>query len=501
MKSLKELVDLLSRNKLKRINLLDLQHEPESKINALYQAIAKEEVESDVDAQLLLYGHLGKAQAYGNLKKRLRERLLNTLFFIDVDDRKTGSRQRAIVEVERNLSSALILQAKGARLSSERLLKSTLNKAIKFEFVGAAMYTARVLRLQHGTRQGERKNYEYYAEVYEKYKKLDHWENVAEDRYADLMSKYLAGRETPDSLSSMAKAYFLELSEALPEVETYKFRLFTTLIQFLQYTAHNDYPSVIPISESAIAFFREKPYLAKTPIQQCLHHQLVAYMQLKNYEKGYEIAKQGEQLLNKGENNWFKNREYLLLLALHTEHFQEAYKHYKEAVGHRRFSYLPKEQQREWGIYRAYLHFLIRQELIQVKRGDRDFSTQKYNKLLNEPVPEARERRRTNVPLLIMQSLGALEQHNWRLASSKIEALEKYGYRNLYEQGGMRPFYFIRLLSDLNRVEFDPEAAKEQAEGHLKDLQALAGPKSTPFHKMEIVPFEQLWQMALDLFE
>ncbi|MEM8584599.1 MAG: hypothetical protein AAGF87_10035 [Bacteroidota bacterium] len=499
MKSLKELVDLLSPNKLKKINLLDLHASPESKINKLYRAISNGKVKTEEEAQDLLYGDLKHASAYGNVKKRLRERLLNTLFFIDVDGRKVNDRQRAIIEVERDLSSALILLAKGAKRSGEDILKRCLRKAIKFEFVGSVLYVSRVLRLQHGTTRNRRKDYIYYSELHDEYKTIDRWEELAENRYADLMSRYLAGKEDPELLSEEAKKYYEEVSEALPEVDTYRYRFFTTLIRFLQYTIKNDYPPVIPISKEAIKFFKTKPYTAKTPIQQCLHHQLVAYMQLKDYKRGYQVAKQGEELLEEGENNWFKNREYLLLLALHTSYYQEAYKHYKEAVGHRRFEFLTEEQQRYWGIYRAYLHFLIRQKLIKPNPGDRDFSTQKHNKMLSEPVREANERRRTNIPLLIIQTVSALELENRELASAKIGALEKYSYRNLYEQGGMRPFFFIRLLSDLNKAEFDREKATLQAEKHLKELSALEGTNSTPFHKMEIIPFEKLWEMVLDL--
>ncbi|MEM7575348.1 MAG: hypothetical protein AAF433_20745 [Bacteroidota bacterium] len=500
MKNLKELVELVSGNKVKRIELLNLQEEPQSKINQLYRAVKEDQVSTDLEARALLMTNGQSAAAYSNLKTNLRKRLLNTLFFIDVDKRQYTDRQAAIFDIQKALAAAQLLQAKGAALVAAQQFERCLKIALKYEFVAAVLISCRALRLHYGTQQRIEKKFRAYDQLYRSYQYFDDWENRAEQYYADLIFDYFEKRRDTAATSQQAQLYFEELKEQYQNIATYKFRFYAALIQFIQYSCKNDFVPLIDLSQEVIHFFEQKDYQAHTPIQICLHHQIVGHLQLRNYDEGYQAARHSQKLITKGLGNWFNNQEFLLLLALHTEHYQEAYDYYQEATSHRRYSSLSKSVKGSWEVYRAYLHFLKFLERIHTPAKDRTFSTQKLNKFLNEKVELSKDKKGMNIAILILLIFFDLVDKNHEVAKYRLKTLKKYSYRHLQSPENKRPYEFVQLLLTLVEGNFQRKEVELRATPFLVQLKRLLGTEAAS-HKVEVIPFERMWEFALELLD
>ena len=500
MKNLKELVELVSGNKVKRIELLNLQEEPQSKINQLYRAIKEDMVTNDQEARALLMANGQSSAAYSNLKTNLRKRLLNTLFFIDVDKRQYTDRQAAIFDIQKALAAAQLLQAKGAARVAAQQFERCLKIAVKYEFVTAVMISCRALRLHYGTQQRTEKKFREYNTLYQAYRYYDEWENRAEDYYSDLIFDYFEKRRDTEATSLQAQSYFEKLQAQYPEITTYKFRFYSALIQFIQYSCKNDFVPIIDLSEEVIRFFEQKPYQAHTPIQICLHHQIVGHLQLRNYTEGYKAARHSQRLITKGVGNWFNNQEYLFLLALHTEHYQEAYDYYQEATSHLRYRSLSRSMKGSWEVYRAYLHFLKFMGRINAQAKDRTFSTQKLNKFLNEKVELSKDKRGVNVAILILFIFFDLVDKNHGIARYRLHTLKKYSYRHLQAADSRRPNQFVQLLLTIVDGNFNKDTIMDLSISSLQKLKKMMGTEAAS-HKVEIIPFEKMWEFALELLD
>jgi hypothetical protein len=498
MDSLKELVYVINRNKVKQIDILDLsKSEDPTKVNQLYQAISSGAIETDDDAFQLLYAEEGSRSAYSNLKRVLKEKLKNTIFFIDAYRKEHTDRQTAFFQLQRDFAAAQLFLAKNATGPAIELLEDILKSAEEYEFTDLCLFTCRHLSLHHATRSGDEKKYTHFYNLWKKYSDLEVWERKAEFYYSDLVIHYVNNKTTKKGLQKLAGEFYLELSRKVPEIDSYTFRFFTALIHLFSYTCVNDYISTFSICEETIRFFEKKNFSANTPIQICLHHQLVACMQSRDYQRGKMIAQHSDRLLEEGSFNWFKNLEYLLLLALHTANYQEAYQVFNNAVNNRRFEFLPENIAEFWNLYRAYLHLLIDMGKIQPDPEDNQFTSFRINRFLNDMPVYAKDKRGMNIAILTAQILFYIQQRKYDTAIDRMDAIKKYCSRYLFKADTLRSYYFIKLLLAIPQGSFHQHAVMRHAEPHLKKLESISTEISHQYHKIEIIPYEALWQLTL----
>lgn len=497
MESLKELIYVVNRNKVKQIDILDLSEEDPSKVNLLYQLISKGDVNTDDEALQLLYPNASSKSAYYNLKGILKEKLLNTLFFIDAYQNDHSDRQVAFYESYKSFAASQLLMAKNARKVGVQLLEKLLKTAEFYEFTDLAVRICQILRLNSGARDGDEKKYRYYHQLWEQYDQIERLENRAENYYSDLVIHYVNNKSTKGNLRDLAHNYYLELSESVEEVSSHKFRFYTALVQLFSYTCLNDYPSTFSICADIIRFFEKKPYAANTPIQICLHHQLVACMQMRKYDEGERVARRSQQLLEDGSFNWFKNLEYLFILAMHTGKYQNAYEIFHEAVGHKRFDFLPENVTEIWNLYRAYLHLLIDIEKVQPDADDKQFTSFRINRFLNNMPLYSKDKRGMNIAILIVQILFYVQKGKYDTAIDRMEAIEKYCSRYLFKADTMRSYFFIKLLLVIPQASFHRKAVMRYASTYLKKLKSISTEVSNQYHKIEIIPYETLWELTL----
>lgn len=501
MENLKELVHIVNRNKVKRIDMLDLQDDSPSKVNALYKAISEGTVVDDEAAFELLFPDARSRSAYINLKTTLKEKLLNTLFFIDAYQPGHSDRQTAFYECHKEFAAAQLLLAKNARRTAVDILERLLKKAILFEFSDLVLATVRLLRLHYGTRLGMADKYREYNDLWKDYHHLDGLENLAEQYYTDLVIHYVNQTLTREQLQQLAKVYLEELTPALATTTAYKYHLYTALVRRLEHSCVNDYQRTIPVCDEIIAFFEQKPFESNTPIQICLHHQLVGYMQMRDYANGKRVALRSKDLLEPGAFNWFKNLEYLFLLAMHTANYQDAYHLFREAVTHKRYEFLSEHIQELWQLYQAYVHLLIDTGHILPDDDDRLFTAFRIKRFLNSMPIYSKDKRGMNIAILVVQILFLIQQGQHDTAVDRIEAVEKYCSRYLFKAETLRSYYFIHLLLTIPQAGFNRIAVERHAKKHIAKLASIPSEISSQYHKIEIIPYEQLWDMAVTMLD
>jgi len=95
MEALRELVQLVTRNKLKSIDVLDFSENGDSRLGELYDIIAEGEAGSDQEAAELLYPDAKSTSGYRKLKNKLRRKLINSLLLVDLNQASYSDRKSA----------------------------------------------------------------------------------------------------------------------------------------------------------------------------------------------------------------------------------------------------------------------------------------------------------------------------------------------------------------------------------------------------------------------
>lgn len=497
MEILKELSLIINRNKAKSIEVLDLKRRKESKINEFYIGLTDGTFESDEAAANFFYPGKTGGSNYRKLKAALKSRMINSLFFIDVKKNSYTDRQTAYYECYKDWAAANILLGKTAYKSCIDLCNKILRYAQKYEFTELARDVTKVLRLHYGTQLGDTKKYKYFRDLHDFYYEQCAWEDRAERYYSDLIVEYVNSKASKVHLYEDACKYIAALKDAMDQIDSYRLHLYGRLIELVACSIKNDFSAVEQVAQSMACFFENKDYKAATPLQAAYYYQLVACTQLKKYEAGKQVADKCLDLLDEGSFNWFKYYELYFILSMHTKQYDEAFAIYNRIQSHARMKFLPDNIKETWTLYGAYVHYLLENKTIVLKQGIEPLKF-RLGRFLNETPILSKDKRGMNIAILVVQILFFIQQGKYYVAIDKIEAIEKYCTRYLHKPETIRSYYFIKMLLTVPQANFHKVAVERKSKNYAKKLEATPLQEASQTYKIEIIPYETLWQMVMN---
>lgn len=503
MQALHELAYLVARSKLTPFEVFG-KNSSDNKFNLaeFYEGLLANRFTTDDQAASHFFGTGKKDPRYQKLKNNLKNHLISVvLFFIDSRQSSYTARQRAYYESHKDWASVKILMGKNAHVAGVGLCQKILRQAKKFEFTDLALDVARILRLHWGTTGGDLKKFEQYKELYRHYEKINQVEDLAEELYTELIIRYVNNKATKTEIHKKASEYYDRLKDALEEFDTYRLHLSGSLIKTIIHTSINDYKSAIKVCDETISFFEAKDYLANVPLQICYYQQLVCHTQLKQYEKGKIVAEKCLALLEKGSFNWFKYQELFFILSMHTRKYQQAYTIFSETVSHKKYKSQPPNITETWMIFEAFIHYLVDIKKIVPKQGDKRFNKFRLGKFLNATPLFSKDKRGMNIPIMTIQILFMVSGKKYDEAMNRIEAVEKYCTRYLRKDDTFRSNCFIRMLLQIPKSGFHKSAVVRQAAKYLAKLESVPLEIANQAHGIEIIPYEDLWEMATNSLE
>jgi len=496
MRDLIELVGLINKTKLRSNEVMKSIIEPGSKMEILFNALLDKKIENDEDAKALF-----KVEDNVNitsLKNKLKERLLNALFLLDFKDANFSTRQKAFFSCYKQWAAAMTLMIRNAKIIGIDQLERLLRHAQSFEFTELTLDILRVLRLQYSTVDGDIAKYEAIKIQYQEYEQIWLMESKAEFYYSELMAQYTNSKATKTEVMDQAQAYYKELEGFMAKCPSFKLHLFGRMVHLLIYNSVNDYANTARLCEDAIVFFDKKEYDSGLPLQVFYYNLVVCYLQLGEFEKGQQVINRCEYYFEEGSFNWFKLQELFFSLAIKTEHYEEAYHLWEKVTNYPHFKNNKTQIIEMWNIFQAYIFYLIRVEKIPESVLSEQSKKFKMAKFINEITLFAKDKRGMNISILIIQILYAIADRDYKKSVDRIDAIEKYCRRYLKENDTFRSNCFIKMLLQIPIANFHREATARKAEKFLKQLQAQESGTASQAHEIEIVPYEPLWEMAIE---
>lgn len=502
-RALRELALFVNKNKVCYHELIEAKNgsSEKTKIDEFYEGIVSEEFMSDEDAAFGLDYEDPQNQVYKNLRTQLQKRLLNTVFLIDLYSPSQTDRQKAYFDLQKDWAAAKMLIGKNARTIGIRLCHKILRKARRYEFTELVLDITRMLRLHYGTREGDVKRFEQFNEMYKEFVQIWQDENLAEEYYAELVTRYANAKAIKETTHEKAREYYEALADIRERTDAYRAQLCIYLIRLTIHSSLNDYKGTVDVSEEAVALFEKKPYLASVPLQIFYYQLLVCYTQLKQYERGKVAAQKCLELLEEGSFNWFKYQELYFTLSMHTRNYQEAYHLYNNTIYHSKYQYLPAGIKETWKIFEAYLHYLVDIGKIQPEEDDNRFNKFRLGRFLNETPIFSKDKRGMNIPILVIQILHMIQQEKYDDAIDRIEAIEKYCSRYLRKDDTFRSNCFIKMLLQIPASSFHKAAVVRKTVKYTKKLQEVPLDIANQSHEIEIIPYEDLWDMVIETLD
>lgn len=496
MQVLKELVQIVHRVKLRSIRKLGFPVETNTRLGDMYELLADGEKEEVIAERIT--GSAELTGDYRRLKSELTNRLIASLFLVDLSLPGYNDRQNAYYELHKNWAAVKILFGKNARAAAVQLAERTFRRCQAFEFNDLAWDISRSLRLTFATTIGNAKKYKEYADASKVLEVRVNLENQAEELYADFIVCHVRKASKPAAVAQAAQAAYEQLQPHLANVDSYTLHLYARLLQMNIYTAVADYDGALNVCDEIIVHFEQKPYTASVPLQIAYYQKLVCHFQLRRYTQVDIFVERGLALLQEGNYNWFKYHETYLLLSLHTGNYAAAYRIFAQATSHARFAGLPADVSEYWLILGTYLHYLKDIGQLPEAQHDQRFSKFKVGRFLNETPIFTQDKCGLNVSILLIQILFLVAKRDFDSVYEKMDAVEQYNRRHLYNKDNLRSYHFIQALLEMPKANFHRVAVERKASKHLERMGSYVIEEAGISNFItEIIPYETLWIQVL----
>lgn len=496
MDNLKEIIDLLNLNKIKSIDIIDTKTGADTKLMQFYNGIRQRKFTTDKEAQSFLYPNATNSNAYYKLKHTLRERLFNTLFFIDAKQSKHSNIYNAHLNIQKVTSLVQILITKGLKRNAVEMAKKGFKIASRYEFIEEKLILARVLRFHDATMSGNQKDFQYYDTIVNECTDLLRSEVKVEGLLYRILTLYVKDKSTKPFVYDKAVESLKELEDYIPKVPTANWIYQYTMIRIAKYMSINDYTTTLEICDEALEKIHSFDFKHTRSIINISSQAISCCIQLQLYEKGEEIILMGLDTIPEGIFNWFKYKELYLTLCFHTKRYSKAWNIFNESVSHKKFNSLPTSIIEVWKIYEAWLHFFMEGKEIAAKNiaGNKKFKISRY---ANEVPIFSKDKRGLNVPILISQIALLLQQKKYDTVIDRMEAIAKYKDRYLDKEHNFRSNVFIRMLLKIPKAQFKRKMVIEQATKDRSLLDEVPLDLANQSSDIEILPYEDVWEMLL----
>lgn len=496
MDKLKELIDLLNLNKIKSIEILDYNARPDSKLMKLYNGIRKGKLSNDLDALKYLYPEKN-SNAYYKLKHSLRDRLLNTLFFIDLKSSKHTDIHKAKLNVQKTISIIQILLTKGTKKNAIHMATKCLPITNKFEFTHEKLILTRILRRHAAAMLGDTKKVEEYDKIISETMELLNAEVLVESYFHKILTLYVKNKSTKPYIYEQSSTYLKDIESKQTTITSANYIYHSSMIYIAQQMSINNYKDSLEISENALKKIRQLQFIHSKSIVNLSSQAIGCCIQLKLYEKGQALIQNGLKIMQSGIYNWFKYLELHLTLCLHTKKYQTAWEIYTEAVNHKKFKNLNSNIRQIWKIYEAWLNLFISANLIatDITADSKQF---RISKFVNEVSTFSKDKRGLNVPILIVQIALLLHQKKYDTVIDKMEAIAKYKDRYINKLDNLRSNIFVRMLLKIPKENFNKKRVLNATVKEYKILEEVPLDIANQSRDIEILPYEEVWELLIN---
>ncbi|MCB9075376.1 MAG: hypothetical protein R2760_05160 [Chitinophagales bacterium] len=491
MNNLKDLIFIINKRKLSQIDIFDktLISCKDSLFSKFYQGLADGKFNSDDEAAHFLYGTDKADQRFRQLKHRFKKRLLNTLYFLDINSNSTTSVfDKAYYECINRLHICNIVQRYGGlRATTTYLINETYPTAVKHQFIDVLTEFSYKLLIQHAL-IGNEKQFQTELKKYNIFTKqlqITRESIIIYYETAIIFNKSKFGNRKEDiNLIQKKIERLFNLYQDFPSMITF-FNYTWVKLQFFDYTANNKL--LLDTSNDFLENFYK--YKASGNISTYLVGVNIYKTKALLSSRKFELTSQSANIIKQKTigTNYFIISEFEFKAAINSTNINLAQKLISETIKHPQFKSLAAYLKERWLIYETYVilyNNVVNKEPCKIK----------INKLINQTPEITKDKQGFNLAIKILELLILLYQRKYIEYSNKIETFNTYSYRYLSKNEYKRIKLFTKLLNKLEKTNFNHKQLTNLNEYNLLKDAYL----QQTLHESEIVFYDYLWVLILE---
>ena len=494
MEELMQLVDIVKHKGQRSLQLVNqnFRKKEKSKDNILYQGIINNTFSDEVEAAKKLFKTDPGNRNFRNTKAKLKQKLLNNLFFLDYHKSEYTAYQEAYYDCLNQLHQIKILIMEGANCIALRKIPAIIKTAMEFELFDTAL-EALLINRNEFSRLGKCTPLNISENDIKAIKPIQKVIMDCEDIYYDtlvMMNKSLSSCEKimNDIPKRIHRIEYLARKHELRRLD-----ILSKKLKIAYYTVNQNHAENLKVCS-----YLESKYLSldfaniKVDLQykELVFLKLYSLYVLNRNEEGIKYAYNTSTIFRPGTPDWFRFKEYQFLLLMKAEKFHQATNVYRTVRVNKNYHKVPEIDQERWQIYRVYLLFVNDSKLI--KWG---FDIERYK----EYTPDfSKDYQGYNIATLIIQFLLYFREADFKNLKIKLDRLSQFSSTHLDKRHNYRNSIFIRMLEITREKDYNYKLISEKGMTYLKKLVTTQIPPDWSL-ELEVIPYEKLWEYVLNI--
>lgn len=495
MDSLKEIVKIISRKRLDKIELIDdnMVSCEDTLFSKLYLAIKDDLIASDTEAIEYLYGdvNMKSQQSYRRLKSRLRTRIFNTLYFLDLNQTNLQSNfQKVIFDQNKAVQTINILRRNGAMKASISIIKNNFQTAVNYHLYDIAKFYAFELSKYYAI-SGKQKLFKSNRELFEDFSLKEQAIQNATLAYYQIQFyvHHSNEKKNDDNKSLLLKDLIKELNEFRDQAYSYDTEYFYLRSKLFLYEDTGCLDDILSTCQQITELSTQKQF--QQPIWEGVAalYRAKALLSMGRYKEGLEKLRVDVSLFNEGGLNWFTAQEYLLKLSMHQLNISASEAIISEITRHKSYKLMPDHYVQKMAIYKAYL-LLMKDELEQ-KTNTR----LKLARLYNDTPYYVNDKSGFYLSIKFLDMIEALRSGQLDTFYDQSQMVKRYSNKYILQNNTQREHWFINMLSSVESLKFKKKSILNKNQAMHERLKSNTDGILT--NDYEILPYQFIWEIVL----
>ena len=496
MEELLQLVGIIKHKGQRSLQLVNqnFRKKEKSKDNILYNGLINNEFNNEVEAAKKLFKTNPSNRNFRNTKAKLKQKLLNNLFFLDYHKSEYTTHQKIFYDCLNQMHQIRILIMEGANCIAIKKIPAVVKMALDFELFEIALEALSISRNEF-SRLGKCTPLNISENDIRAIKPIQKVINECEDIYFDtlvLMNKSISscGKIVNEIPKKINRIEYLSKKHKLRRLD-----ILAKKLKIAYNTVNHDHADNLKVCT-----YLESKYLSLeyTQVKVDLQYKELVFLKLYSLyvlnrsEEGIKYAYDTSTIFKPGNIDWFKFKEYQFLILMKAERFHQATKIFRSVRINKNFHKITDIDQGRWKIYRVYLLFVNDSKLI---KWGFDIDSFKYK----SPDFE-NDYQGYNIAILIIQFLLYFQEADIKNLEIKLDQLSKLSSVHLDKRHNYRNSIFIRMLEIIKEKDYNYKLISEKGTTYLKKLVISQIPPDW-FLELEVILYEKLWEYVLNILK
>ena len=398
---------------------------------------------------------------------------------------------RAHARSLQRLHCMFLLRDMGYTHAATWFAEINIKQAILYDFTSMVFDTARYLARVYSTRHNNPKEALKYTDIAKTYMDILQKEHSAEI----LCNEIFRLHSQKTVLGTQDLSDFIEPFNSSVGDKSYIYPLNFGLVSIHRAELSSNPDEVIRLAHFYYLQFEKKKYDHRVAKSIFLNTKVGAHLQLRQHVDAQQTLDLLFTKLRPESNNWFNTQNLQIRLSLATRDYTSAHKHLQRLLKNKRYKAQPEEKKDLYQLYAAYINFLVCTDHIP---GAKPWSKKKLTTYFRTTTVFDRDTRGVRIAMIIVELLYNILDHDYDAMERRIYSLKEYCSKYLKkDKENYRSNCFIKMLLEIPKALFHPEAAHRKAKRYNKRLVDNPLELAMQPREVEIIPYEQLWRIIL----